>query len=174
MKIGEMFPSKYIKTADLNGKPAVVTIDCVVFEEIKDHDGKAETKSIMYFRESKRGMVLNQTNANEIAIDHGDETDNWVGHKIELYPARVQFGPKMVDAIRVRAPRPPLHGQAHPPADRPVQQHPINSQFVAPPKQFSPAPPGALVGDPEPAGPESYGADPFGDGSKDPNDSIPF
>ena len=63
--------------------------------------------------------------------DCGDETDNWPGHRIELYPDKTQMGGKPVDCIRVRAPaqRELLPAQRKAPARK------------AAPMQKAPAPP---------------------------------
>lgn len=158
MKVASLFPSKFLKSADLQGRSVIVTIDRVVMENIQSQEG-TETKPCVYFKESERGMVLNQTNANMLAEDYGDDTDRWVGQKIELYPARVQFGAKMVDAIRCKAHFPP-RSQNFAEGTQPRTHQP--PQGGPPPQRFA--------GDPGPTGPESYGADPFGG----PNDDIPF
>lgn len=106
--INEAFPSKYLKAADLGGKNALVTIDRADFEIIGD-----ERKLIVYFQGKNKGMVLNKTNANNIALAYGDETEEWHGQQIVLFEAMVDFQGKTVPALRVRMP------QAK---DRPQQQ----------------------------------------------------
>ena len=111
MDINGAFPSKYIKASDLNGKSIKVCIDAVVMEEVGQ--GKdVEEKPVMYFRDKKKGMVLNVTNSRMIADKFGGETDGWSGREIELYADRVPFGGNIVDAIRVRHVVPPAaeHG----------------------------------------------------------------
>ena len=49
--------------------------------------------------------MLNRINTETLVEAYGDETDGWLGKLIELVVARVQFGAKMVDGIRVRAPQ---------------------------------------------------------------------
>ena len=99
MKLGEAFPGQYIKAADLQGKRVVVVIEDVRMEDIG-----GEQKPVIHFRNKDRGMVLNRTNANAIAdILGSDETDEWTGKAILLYPTRVDFQGKRVDAIRVDA-----------------------------------------------------------------------
>ena len=51
-------------------------------------------------------MVLNVTNTKIISAAFGDDSDNWDGKVIVLYPAMVQFGSDMVEAIRVKLPKP--------------------------------------------------------------------
>lgn len=110
MRVGEAFPGQYIKAADLQGKRVVVTIDHVQMEDIG-----GETKPVIHFRGKERGMVLNRTNANAITdIVGSDEMDAWTGKVILLYPTRVDFQGKRVDAIRVDA-APPSHQPVPPP-----------------------------------------------------------
>lgn len=101
MKIGEAFPSKYLKAADLQGKRVNVTIANVALENIGDDEGKA----VVYFQGKDKGMVLNKTNANMIVeIAQTEETNDWRGVTIALFTARVDFQGKRVDAIRVDYP----------------------------------------------------------------------
>ncbi|MCA9047422.1 MAG: hypothetical protein KDA89_01760 [Planctomycetaceae bacterium] len=45
---------------------------------------------------------MNKTNALIISGLYSDETDEWIGCRITLYPTETQFGAKMVDCIRIR------------------------------------------------------------------------
>ena len=97
MKIGQAFPSDYLKAADLNGKAVRVTIESVSTEKLGD-----DTKPILHFLGKDKGLVLNKTNANRIVEATGsDETDHWEGWGITLYACKVDFQGKRVDAIRV-------------------------------------------------------------------------
>lgn len=100
MKISDTFQSKYLKAADLNGRTVRVTI-ASVFSESMD-DGKV--KPIMFFQNAQKGLVLNRTNASTIAMAFGDDTDNWIGATIELFPQAVAFQGQMQPAIRVKVP----------------------------------------------------------------------
>jgi hypothetical protein len=100
MKISAAFPSSYVKAADLNGKAVRVTISHVEMETIGD-----DRKPVLYFKQSKKGLVLNKTNANNIVFAYGDDTDDWSNKDIELYPSMVDFQGRSVEAIRVRVPR---------------------------------------------------------------------
>ena len=48
--------------------------------------------------------MLNKTNGAYLAAAISDETDDWPGHEIVLYPTKVNFQGKMVDAIRIEMP----------------------------------------------------------------------
>ncbi|MGV3518837.1 MAG: hypothetical protein ACO1TH_17255 [Luteitalea sp.] len=98
MRIGSAFPSKYLKAADLQGRRVAVTIDRVELEDVDDGDHKP----VLYFRGAERGLVLNRTNAAALTDHLGtDETDQWRGRRVVLFPTRVDFQGRRVDAIRI-------------------------------------------------------------------------
>lgn len=99
MRITEYFPSNYLKAADLQGRKVKVVIDRVETEVIGN-----ETKPILYFKGKDKGMVLNKTNANNIAHAYGDDTDDWNGAEIILFEAMVDFQGKTVPALRIQIP----------------------------------------------------------------------
>jgi hypothetical protein len=101
MNIDQAFPSQYLKASDLAGAQPIVTIERLEFEPVGQ---KKEMKPILYFTGKDKGMVLNKTNARNIAHLVGTgETDEWVGARIRLYSANVEFQGEMVDSIRVKA-----------------------------------------------------------------------
>lgn len=102
MKISKVFPSKYVAAADLNGKTVPLTIARVTMEEMITHDNKKVNKPVVWFEKATKGLVLNLTNAKIIATLYGDETDDWTGERISIYPTRVKAFGVMQDAIRVR------------------------------------------------------------------------
>lgn len=121
MKIGSAFPSDFLKAADLNDTPVAVTIKGLKIETVgRDKD----EKPILYFEGKEKGLVLNKTNGKTIAkIAGSEETDDWKGTKIILYPTETEFGGEMVDCIRVRAPKPggsPLRTPPPPPVEEDV------------------------------------------------------
>lgn len=102
MKMSDAFPSKYLKAADLQGRVLKLEIDSVDQERIGN-----DVRIVAYFRNAKKGLVLNKTNATVIASRYGDESDDWRGCEIELYPDKTQYQGQLVDCIRVRLPLPP-------------------------------------------------------------------
>lgn len=104
MLISSAFPTKYLAAADLQGKDVQVTIDRV--EMAQFDDGKH--KPVIYFVGKQKGVALNKTNANNIAIVHGDDTDQWRGRDVILFTAWVDYQGKSVQAIRVRGLPAPL------------------------------------------------------------------
>jgi len=100
MKVSGIFPSNYLRAADLNDRNVTVVMDKIVVEDIGD-----DVKPVVYFRGKKKGLVLNKTNANNISVAYGDETDDWIGQEIILYPTIVDYQGRSVEAIRVKVAR---------------------------------------------------------------------
>lgn len=102
MKISELFPSRYLKAADLDGDE-VFTAESLNQEELGD-----DTKPVLYFEEMEKGLVLNRTNANTTAslygqdTEYGKDTEDWVGKRITLFATEVDFRGQQTLAIRVR------------------------------------------------------------------------
>ncbi len=113
MKISAAFPSKYLKAADLQDREIKLVIAKVELEAIGDDD----RKPAVYFTKAKKALICNKTNAKAIAAAYGDDTDDWTGKQIILFPMMVQFRDEMVESIRVKIPKPVAAPQV------PVQQH---------------------------------------------------
>jgi hypothetical protein len=101
MNIYELFPSKWVRAADLNGHDVRVTMRALVVENI-GQPPKNEDKPILYFQKTEKGLVLNKTNAMIIASIYGPDTDNWMGKPVTLYATKVRAFGAVHDVIRVR------------------------------------------------------------------------
>jgi hypothetical protein len=100
MKIDELYPSRWLKAADVT-RPVLATIKNVTVEEVSE----GEDKPILNFLGDLKPMVLNRTNSTTVAELYGEDTDHWTGKPVVLFSTKVQFQSKLVDAIRVRAPK---------------------------------------------------------------------
>jgi hypothetical protein len=101
MKIGDVFPSNYLKASDLNGSVVPVTIDHVAVEAVGRDE---EKRPVLYFVGKSKGVVLNRTNAKKIAEIVGtEEMDDWSGARIALFSAMVEYQGKSVESIRIKA-----------------------------------------------------------------------
>jgi hypothetical protein len=99
--IDDAFPSKYLKASDLPEEGTVTfTIEKIEIEEI---GREKQHKPVIYFEEEdSKAMVANKTNCNTIAKVTGSRTfDDWIGKKINLYRAEVEFNGEMMESIRV-------------------------------------------------------------------------
>jgi hypothetical protein len=134
MKISEVFASKFLKAADLNGRTVRVKIANVHSEAMND----GQNKPVLYFVGAQKGLVMNRTNSTTLAMVFGDDTDNWIGATIELFPMTVPFQGQMQPAIRVKVPAEdtlPAAPAARP--DRIVPNARMRSENPAPPAAFN-------------------------------------
>jgi hypothetical protein len=115
----ELFRSKYLKAVDLNGRPMTATIEAARTETLKNDRGE-EQKTVLYFKGVRQALPLNLTNWDSVADITGQEdSDNWPGHAVELYPTTTEMRGKIVDCIRIRAP-----AQRELPTKKPPQPKP--------------------------------------------------
>lgn len=126
-KVGEAFPSTYLKAEDLLGRRASVTISKVDIEKIGD-----DHKPVMYFLGKDKGLVLNRTNAGMVQDLLGtDEMDDWRGRTIVLYPTKTEYQGKRVACIRVEERLPPQGKTSAPaPPPQPAQEFQAGDEDV--------------------------------------------
>ena len=93
--------TKYFKAVDLEA-PVRLKIRAVTEEKMAD----GEVKLVVWFTNSKRGLVLNRVNNRTIRAAYGDAVDGWVGKIIVLFPTTAEFRGKVGPALRVRIPSP--------------------------------------------------------------------
>ena len=101
--IGDYTSGNYFAASDLKGKPRVVKIDDTSFVEFED-GGRKKVKPVISFEGFAKPLVLNKTNARAIKeILDLDETDDWAGERICIFPTMVSFGKDEVEAVRIKA-----------------------------------------------------------------------
>ncbi len=109
-----LFPSKYLKAADLRSKKLVVVIEKIDPRgELQMQGGRKERKPIVYLVDQEKTWVLNKTNAKTIAKLYGNEVTEWIGKPISLRSEKVAFGNQIVDAIRVVDEVPKTNGKSN-------------------------------------------------------------
>ena len=113
MNINDAYPSNYLRASDLKGRNIPVVIDRIEQEKVGN-----DNKMVLYFQNKTKGMILNKTNANNIAALYSPETDAWAGRQLIIFEAMVDFKGQTVPALRVRGPMPkdqPKQPQVQPP-----------------------------------------------------------
>jgi hypothetical protein len=105
MQLDKAFPSKYLKAEDLGNTRPVVTIASVTMQSI-GIGADAQDRLVLTFNErSFKPLILNKINSETIAeITGSRDTDDWPGHRIQLFVMKVEFSGKRVPGIRVMAP----------------------------------------------------------------------
>jgi hypothetical protein len=97
-----MYPSEYLNAADLLGKDVVVTIKSVSIEEVPGVDGQKKPKPVVTFEGKHKRLPLPITCAKRIAQQLGNDTDDWAGKKVTLFPTTCQAFGATVECVRVR------------------------------------------------------------------------
>lgn len=103
--IDDLFPSNYLKAADVAHEP-IVTISKVDREKMKSKEGKEELKPVIYFKEFEKGVVLNRTNATIIETLYGRDIDEWINARVQLYAPIVESFGERKPAIRIKEQKP--------------------------------------------------------------------
>jgi len=83
-KMGSYMGGKYLRKDDVDFKGLDVTIYNITDETIGD---ELETKPVLHFREhGVKPLVLNKTNIGYmIAVFGSDDSDDWVGRRVNLW-----------------------------------------------------------------------------------------
>ena len=84
MKISELYPSKYIKAANLATGPKTFTVKSAAMEQVGPQQ---EQKVVLRFNETPSAFIVNKTNSQILAQKLGDDFDTWPGHTITLRAA---------------------------------------------------------------------------------------
>lgn len=92
MNYDMLYPSRFLKAGEFDGKTVTLTIQNVSLEELEKDDGTTRTTPIVSFAETKRQLVLIKTNAQCIVAMLGNETDDWVGKRVTFFPERDASG----------------------------------------------------------------------------------
>jgi hypothetical protein len=108
--LNDLFPSRYLKAADLKGSSPTVTVAGVMLEVM----GRArEKKPVVYFVGKSKGLLLNKTNALELArLAGSDNTDQWVGVRVRLVATTDTFGKETYPVVRIQPALAAVKGQA--------------------------------------------------------------
>jgi hypothetical protein len=148
--------SNYFRADDLSGDLKLRVKN--VTEETLGQGADKEQKLVVWFTNDKRGLVLNRVNNRTLRGAFGDDTANWSGKIIILFPVMVEMRGKMVPGMRVRIPPPKHAGQA-----AATLKPSANGQAAATKLQAD----GELEDEPPPAQSQTTAADEF-------EDEIPF
>ena len=128
--------SKFLRAEDLD-REKKFRIKTVTEEEVGEGRDK-EKKLTVWFTNDERGLVLNRTNNRVIRGAFGDDTANWSGKIIVVFPSMAEFRGKMVPALRVRIPPPKQSTTTAVPPQQPVKS---GSGAAAAPAAAPPADP---------------------------------
>lgn len=108
MKASEVYVnnSDFLKKEDLKGRRITVEITAVGVQDFKK---EGETpKMALSFKGAPKKLLLNRSNSKVVVAAYGDDTDGWIGKKIELWnDPSVMFKGEAIGGIKVGIPPPP-------------------------------------------------------------------
>ena len=110
-KVSETYAGAFVTGAEL--QPLGLRRSALIHQAVQELVGQENaTPKIVLDLVSKQGLpwprrvVLNKTNALQLAAAFGDDTDDWVGKSIEIWGEMVMFKGKATPGIRIAAAAP--------------------------------------------------------------------
>lgn len=106
-----MMDKTYLGSWDVpEGKDVVLVIARCEGATIKGTTGEEKRAPVLFFAntKSKKGMVLNSTNAKTIAKLYGRHVEGWVGKPIAIFATKTLAFGEEVECLRIRPIAPPL------------------------------------------------------------------
>lgn len=82
----QLYPGRFIKTGDLQGKNVTLKIASVDLDELEGETGK-KVKGIITFDKTDKQLALNKTNGICLKEMFGKKVQGWVGKRVTLMPA---------------------------------------------------------------------------------------
>jgi len=105
MKRGDAFQSTFLKTSDLAGQEHECTIREVIMEVVEKEDDRETQKPIVYFEGKRKGLVLNVTRWDVLEEMYGEDTDDWLGKPVIVFPDTTRYKGKRVACMSLRIPK---------------------------------------------------------------------
>jgi len=82
----ELYPGRFIKAGELQGKKVTLTIRSVDLDELEGDSGK-KIKGIVSFEETGKALVLNKTNGICLRAMFGRKIADWEGKRVTVFPS---------------------------------------------------------------------------------------
>lgn len=104
MNINDIYPRRYAPLLDLEGRAMTVTITGVKAERTRQPGSGSKEIFVLFFSETPRAVLLTPNLAAQIAKATGrDDTDQWTGQRITLYPEVIKVAGQPRTVIRAKA-----------------------------------------------------------------------
>ena len=92
LSFDQLYPGTYIKAGEFNGRPVTLTIKSVAREMLSNGTGGEEGAVVVAFTETEKLFVMNKTNAVCLRAMWGDDSGQWLGHRVTLHPVKDESG----------------------------------------------------------------------------------
>ena len=93
-KFSKAYPSPYLRSPDLNGKEATLTIKSWRYTSKKDigDDGRQMTGVCLAFEETPKEYIAGKTVYEQLQAAVGYDPPSWIGKKAIFFPTTCRFG----------------------------------------------------------------------------------
>ena len=92
MSFDQLYPGTYIKAGEFNGKAVTLTITQIKREMLSNGAGGEEGAVTVSFKETEKQFVMNKTNAVCLRAMWGDDSGEWLQHRVTLHPVKDESG----------------------------------------------------------------------------------
>jgi len=92
LSFDELYPGTYIKAGEFQGHPVTLTIKAVKREMLSNGAGGEEGAVTVDFAETEKQWVMNKTGAVCLRAMWGDDSGEWLGHRVTLHPVKDESG----------------------------------------------------------------------------------
>jgi hypothetical protein len=92
LSFDQLYPGTYLKAGEFEGKAVTLTVKTITREMLSNGSGGEEPAVTVAFAETEKQFVMNKTNAVSLRAMWGDDSGEWVGHKITLHPVKDESG----------------------------------------------------------------------------------
>ncbi|MFZ1756518.1 MAG: hypothetical protein WBO46_05745 [Caldilineaceae bacterium] len=99
----ELYPGKYLKASDLQGKSYTLRIMSVSVEKLRQFDGTQAWKVVLTFDKAQKLLILNKTQCKALTdITGSEQFQSWQGVTVKLSPVTAQNGKPTIHIAKVR------------------------------------------------------------------------
>ena len=92
LSFDELYPGTYLRAGSFKGKAATLTLKSVTREMLSNGSGGEEGAVIISFEETELKFVANKTNGVCFRALWGDDSGEWIGHRVTLHPVKDESG----------------------------------------------------------------------------------
>jgi hypothetical protein len=131
--VDDIYPSRFLRGADIPGTGWLVTITDVALEELDDFNGGKRQKIVLALAELDKEIALNRTQSRDLQDFYGPDASQWKGQKVAISPEKLKNSQITIRFTRGQPQAPKPKPAAAMPA--PPEAPPIDIYQTAPPAE---------------------------------------
>jgi hypothetical protein len=92
LSFDQLYPGVYLKAGEFDGKAVTLTVKSIKREMLSNGAGGEEPAVTVAFEGTEKIWVMNKTNATSLRAMWGDDSGEWIGHRVTLHPVADESG----------------------------------------------------------------------------------